>query len=1402
MYKFNIEINSKTVKFSLCFKGLAYRLPAMMNHISRHEKGFLPGVVPVRVISSLLFVINILYSAECTADGKTNIQSFDYYSQEDGLPNNQVQCIFQDRKGWIWLGTSQGLSRFDGYRFVNFLNDPEDTTSLAGRLVRVIFETSDGRLLVGTENGGLNVFDRDRESFIHPYRNSRGLGYADASVNAIAEDSGGNLYLGTDRSLLRIDASGNLSRITPSGGDRLTGDRGLFIRSILPDVMGNVWIGATEGLFVYHPAENTIEEITLPLHNMQSREVFEIVMDEEGLLWAGTYSGGLFIIDPATREMRHVDLAPPYDRTETIRAISRGNLGDFWIGTRGGLYVYSNSKGVTGFYRHDDRDSRSLANNSVLDIFHDSRGETWIGTRGGLNMLAKSKQVFTGFSALPDDNHYLNSSIIYAFWIDPKQRIWIGTEDGGINIYNPSAGTFEYLMAKAGDPNSISQNCIKAFLDDGKGNLWIGTFWGGIDVLDLKTGRITHYKHSSDDPASLSDDRVWALHMDKKGGIWVGTSAGIDRFEGSRRIFEHYTDIVRNKQVNWISTDSEDQIWLGTTDEVIIYDPVSENIVRHDEHSRSFLEDSSHNYWIATLDRGLARYSKSQGALKYIDENDGLANNQALCILEDKSGKLWISTSRGLSRYNPVTGQFRNFTGREGLRNDQFTYGAAYRADSGELLFGGISGFNMFNPAEIVDEDPHVPLLFTELRVFNKPVAISDGRDAILKKSISETTHLVLKYNQNVITLQFAALDFVQSEGSLYSYYLEGFDKDWSQPDYQRTATYTNLNPGDYIFRVRRVQTGNNSGDDELAMEITVLPPFWMTWWFRGLMVIVITALLYFLIRFLVTRELLRRELVQERTKAKNLHELDMLKLRLFTNISHEIRTPLTLILGPLEKMINDRVPPEEMHSYLDLVYRNTKNLDRLINQLLDFRKLETGALRLELTSEDMVGLISNVVASFEEYAREKQVTLRFQTLKKKLIAIFDPGKVETILNNLLSNALKYTEEGGSVTVNLSLVFAGDDEETLNDQPEKQYIEISVKDTGKGISESNITRIFTRFFRVDTEDETTGTGIGLALVKELVRLHKGNIYVISKPGRGSKFTIRLPYETEADRAEQDTAESNTATEQAGAEGAETRVPGPAERADARIMLIVEDNPDVRFFIRSHFDDFYDVYEARNGKEGWDLAVSLIPDVIISDILMPDVDGFEFCKRVKKDERTSHIPLLLLTALHSREHEIEGLSCGADDYLTKPFDISILQTKIENIMSMRKALKEKYTRELILKPSDVTVASPDERFLMKAMEVVEKNISNPDFDIERFADETGVSRMQLYRKFSALTNMTVKEFVRSIRLKRAAQLLLERKMTVSEIAFAVGFRDLSHFRKSFSREFGMSASDYVRRNGVV
>ena len=1328
-----------------------------------------------------------------------NELNFDSFLQEDGLPNNQVQCIFQDRKGWMWFGTSQGLSRFDGYQFVNFMHSPEDSTGFSGTLVRVIYEDRNGNLLIGTENGGLNVYDRERECFRHPYRSGPFFSGRTVSVNDIAEDKTGNIWLGTDANLVKIDTLGNVLPVSRANDGGTFSFYGNFIRVLQFDNQGKLWVGTNEGLFVYLPETGEIEYQELPFTNGNTDEIWELFPDADGSIWVGTYSNGAFIVEPQHRTVQKVPLKRLAERTETVRSISTDDFENYWIGTRGGLYVYNKAQGIVGFYRHDDREPASLINNSVLDIFHDKRGETWIGTRGGVSLLTKRKQRFHSFGSHPSNNKYLNSSIVYAFWIDEQNRIWIGTEDGGVNIYDPETGLFSYLMAGPEAPNTVSRNCIKAFLDDKKGNLWIGTFLGGIDVLNLKTGRFTHYKNNPSSPKSLSDNRVWDFLLDNDGNIWVGTSAGLNRFDAATQSFVRYPQIAGQEQVNWIEMDSCNNIWLGTPDEVIIYNPESKNITRFTEHPRYFLEDSKGRCWVATLDKGLALYSATSGAIRYYNRGDGLSNNQALCILEDNDHFLWVSTSNGLSKFNPETGRFQNYTSRDGLTNNQFTYGAAYKSKDGKLLFGSISGFNIFDPSVVKSDDLKVPLVLTELRVFNKKVEIAPGKKSILKKSISETNHLVFDYAQNVFTLEFAALNYVNSRSNQYSYFLEGFDKEWSSPSVSRSATYTNLDPGNYIFRVKRVVSDSMGQESELQVIITVLPPYWKTRWFRFLVLVVIGALIYLLVQFLIYREKIKNELVVERMKARKLHELDMLKLKFFTNISHEIRTPLTLILAPLEKLVSREMSPEEVRSHLEIMHRNSRQLDRLINQLLDFRKLESGNLKLELLQGDLVHFVSEIVHSFDSYAEEKEIQLRFNTLKKRLMARFDADKIEKILNNLLSNAFKFTGKGGKITINLSLVFDSGEEDPSNENQDREYIEITVRDTGQGISQRNVTKIFNRFFQAGEQAVQTGTGIGLAFVKELVELHKGKIFVESKPGKGSKFIVRIPYEADMEEISAEKLVTETRKMNKPEFIQQEEMATDSDCTD--ILLVVEDNPDVRALIKSHFTPKFKVLEANDGREGWEIALNAIPDVIISDVLMPDVDGYEFCRKIKKDERTSHIPVLLLTALHSKEHEMKGLSCGADDYITKPFDLNILQTKIDNMLSVRNSLKEKYSGEITLQPKNIVISSPDEKFLNRVVAAVEENISDADLDIERFAQKVGVSRMQLYRKLDALTDMTVKEFIRNIRLKRAAQLLLQEKMSVSEIAYAVGFKDLSHFRKCFRQLYGMNASEYIQKNSL-
>lgn len=1344
----------------------------------------------------LLCLLLVSNASRSEAIDAVNNLNFDFYSQEHGLSSNQIHSILQDKKGWMWFGTSQGACRFDGYKFTVFKNDAEDSTSLKGNLVRAIFEDRKGQLWIGTENGGLNKFNREKENFQHLFSSGNQTELKDASVTSIHEDQAGNLWVGTETHLYLIKGENSISEIKPTNLSVFSD----YFRVLLSDRSGRIWLGTNHGLLVYNPKTNTSEKINLSQSLSSNEEIWEIVMDDDGAIWVGTYANGMYIVNPATLEARQVIIDPNNDRSNTVRSISKDKNGKYWIGTRGGLYIYEKLKGVTAFYYHEEREPKSLVNNSIQCIAHDLKGDVWIGTRNGINFLIEERQNIHGYKSMPGDDRYLNSSEIYAFWIDPKGDIWAGTESGGINILNRKTGRFNYLQPQKGNPNSLSRNCIKALLADGQNNLWIGTFLGGLDVLNLRTETFKHYRNDPADPGSLSDNRVWALLKDSSNDIWVGTTAGVDQFNPQTGGFIHHNNLSEG-QVNWLAEDDEHCLWIGS-DILVIYNPIDKSIVRVNESTRYMLQDSKKRFWLATNNQGVALYSKEKGILRYFNEKNGLANNQTLAILEDNEHFLWISTTNGLSKFDPEKERFHNFSLKNGFQNNQFTYGAAFRSKNGELLFGGISGFNVFDPAKIKSGEYFAPIVLTDLKIFNKSVKISDSKRDVLTKCISETEKIELKYEQNSITLDFASFDYANNLGIQYSYYLEGFDKDWTEPSVSRSATYTNLDPGEYTFRVKTVSIDRQESNTGPVLTIVVLPPYWKTWWFRVLLFVVIAGLFYMLIAFLVNKEKLKNDLVLERLKAKKLHELDMMKLRFYTNISHEIRTPLTLILGPLEKMKNNMLPPSEIKGHVEVMHRNATQLHQLINQLLDFRKLETGNLKLILTSGDLVSYISEIVSSFDKYAEEKEIELKFNSLKKRIITNFDTDKVAKIMNNLLSNAFKFTGKGGKISVNLSLVFDDSSEnDQLRNSEENRLIEITVKDTGIGISESNLEKIFTRFFQIGEGAAQTGTGIGLALTKELVKLHNGKLFVTSKPGKGSKFTVQLPYE------ELNLSESAEHVHSADQKEPELVASIPEEHlgeqivAGQKIMLLVDDNADVRYFIKSHFSATYQVLEAGNGVEGWPIALKTIPDIIISDVMMPDMDGFEFCRKIRKDERTSHIPILLLTALGSREHEIEGLGYGADDYITKPFDLVILQTKVENILSVRQSLKQKYTGEILLQPRNVILSSPDERFLQKAITVVEDNIDDPDLDIEKFASEIGVSRMQLYRKLNALTEMTVKEFVRSIRLKRAAQMLVQKKLNISEVAYAVGFRDLSHFRKCFKQEFGMSASEYVDKHGA-
>jgi ligand-binding sensor domain-containing protein len=672
-------------------------------------------IVRYRKIFYLLnMVVLCFFVSKSTGAEVVNNLNFDFFSQENGLSNNQIHCIHQDSKGWMWFGTSQGVCRFDGYKFTVFKNNPEDSTTLKGNLVRTIYEDRRGELWFGTEFGGLNKFNRDKESFEHLYWSGVQNKLRDAIVTSIHEDSTGNLWVGTSTNLYRIGKNGTLSEIKTSANNSFSE----YIRIIQTDQSGKIWLGTNNGVFIYNPDNEQIQKINLTPDISATHEIWAIYKDEDGTFWIGTYAHGLFTIDPVTRKVRQIILDGENDRSQTVRAVSKDRNGKYWIGTRGGLYIYEKIKGVTAFYYHDEREPKSLVNNSIQCIFHDLKGDVWIGTRNGINFLIEERQNIQGYKSMPGDNHYLNSSEIYAFWVDPRGDIWVGTESGGINILNRKTGRFSYMLPRKGDPNSLSRNCIKALLDDGNNNLWIGTFLGGIDVLNLQTGVFKHYRNDPNDPTTLSENRVWALLRDSKNNIWIGTSSGIDKFEPKTGSFTHFRNLVDGQQVSWLAEDSDHTLWIGATD-LVLYNPDNQKITRIQESTRYMLQDSKNRYWLAT-NRGLALYSKEKGIVKYYSEKNGLSNNQTLAILEDDENFLWISTTNGLSKFDPERERFHNFSLKNGFQNNQFTYGAAYKTSGGELLFGGISGFNIFNPVKIKSGDYFPRIVLTDLKIFIK----------------------------------------------------------------------------------------------------------------------------------------------------------------------------------------------------------------------------------------------------------------------------------------------------------------------------------------------------------------------------------------------------------------------------------------------------------------------------------------------------------------------------------------------------------------------------------------------------------------------------------------------------------------------------------------------------------
>ncbi|MGV3503710.1 MAG: two-component regulator propeller domain-containing protein [Adhaeribacter sp.] len=1361
---------------------------------------------------------------------------FSRVSPEEGHINNQVNCILKDRRGYMWFGTNAGLNRYNGYAFEVFQHAAGDTSSLSADFIVNLAEDPQGYIWVFTQQG-IDLYDPTTGSFIRdpaPFLKKYGL--PDAGIRHILKDGQGYYwFVHPSKGLFRYaPRQGQTTRFAHQAGDpqSLADNR---IAAFAQDRSGAFWVMHDRGIL--EKIDGRSGKVTYrnrDLQQLSGRDAkpYVIFPDADGDLWVFVPEAdkGVFYFNNQRKTFQTIDTRsrPLQLNNNLVRSITQDDQGLVWIGTdHGGINLINKDYGTVQYLRHQANDERSISQNSIYALYKDPTGIIWVGTyKEGINYYHRHLYKFQTYRHHPQQPGSLPFNDVNRFAEDAQGNLWIGTNGGGLLYFNRATGQFRQHLADAARPGALSSNVIVGLHLDRARQLWIGTYYGGLNLFDGQFFRA--YRHQAGQPASIASDLVWDIFEDSRGKLWIGTlGSGLDLFDRQQQTFRHFVagqpNSVHTNYILHFTEDRDGDLWFATDNGVGRYERRTGRFSSYanspgaarglsDNQVNTVLADSRGLIWIGT-NKGLSFFDKQRNAFRSFRREDGLPDNAIQGILEDNAHHLWVSTQNGLSRLqvsSDAAGRiqlaFKNYGVSDGLQAAAFNTNAAFKTGKGELVFGGSQGFNLFDPRsfEVNRIAPNVVL--TGLQLFNQPVAVGqewEGR-VILDSALSATRQIVLSHRQNMFTVSFAALSFLQPEKNQFAYKLEGFNDAWLQADSKtRKATFTNLDPGTYVLRVKAANNDGIWNQQGVSLKITILPPWWLSRPAFVLYALLLAGALYVGRRRIQARERRQFRLEQERQEARRLAELNRMKIKFFTNVSHEFRTPLTLILAPLKGLV-EGMPEGRQKSQLQLVQRNARRLLNLVNQLLDFRKMETRQIPLHLTAGEVLGFVQETAGSFSDLAEQKQIAFSFQAGAASCHTVFDHDKLEKVLLNLLSNAFKFTLPGGTIAMQAD----------IRENDGGKSLELSVQDSGIGIPREKQEQIFESFFQHEVPGTMVnqGSGIGLALTREFVKLMGGTIAVDSAPGQGSRFTVVLPLP--------ETAAPPASPPQPEAAGAETRAPEereplaeeeiqsgqpglpeppPARKSGKKpLLLLVEDNEDFRFYLQDNLKEEYEVSQAANGREGWQQVLALLPDLVVSDVAMPEMDGVALCRKIKSDTRSSHIPVILLTANSSEEQVLEGYKTGANDYITKPFNVEILQSRIRNLVSLQESIRQSFQQYLEVSPQEISITSLDEKFILSAIELVEKNMDNPDFSVEDMGRQLGLSRTSLYKKVVALTGKSPLEFIRVLRLKRAAQLLLESQLSVSEIAAEVGFNTVKYFTKYFKEEFNCLPSAYARK----
>lgn len=1319
---------------------------------------------------------------------KAQKMHFRNYTVADGLCSNTIWDIEQDEQGYMWFGTKYGLNRFDGYEFKSYQHHKDDPGSIGNNFIRKIFKYDQRTFWIGTD-AGVYIFNLEKQKFklFEPV--------GKIFINDITRMKNGDIWIATkEKGAYRYQQkSGELQQFTSFSGSplRLSSNE---ISRIVEDDQGNIWLGTYgKGIDVMLHQSTQIRRYNADGRkgSLSHNTVIDLYKDLEGRIWVGTMAGGLNLFDSSSNSFTAFKRSGTNSISDNlVRGIFQPKPGVLYIATEKGLNVLDIPTKKFSAYQHRSNDPYSISDDAVYTIFKDNKNGIWSGTFfGGVNYHNDDLPAFEYYYSSGGRNS-LPGNAVSAFLESGKDNFWIGTEDGGLSYFDSASKTFRKYPFAA-NQDTLSYHNIHALYEDRKGNVWIGMYTGGLNIYNPRTGKIRRYTNKPSVPASLSDNSVYSIDEDRKGRIWVSTISGLNLYNPQDDNFLRIRGGNLDKMcIYQVCQDSEqDLLWIATYDNGLLSLNPETKLIQKYSHSENpgsissnkvitLFDDGRGNLWVGTDGGGLNLFDKKTKKFKVYGDEYGIKSAVIFGIVEDDNGKLWLSTNSGIYEFDPKTKKERNFGKWDNLQSQQYNYKSYYKSSSGKLYFGGIKGFNAFYPDSIKRTKETVAIAFTNFQLFNKDVDVQE-EGSPLQKAISFTKHITLRYDQSVVSFEYAALHYEAPEKARYAYKMEGFDKDWNYVGQQRKATYTNLPPGDYVFKVTEMEDGAINENKISSIQVTIKPPFYKTTLAYIIYAIVLISAGLALRRYSILRSKKNNERKLERLKAKSEQDFYKQKIEFFTAMAHEIRTPLSLIIAPLERLMNSREKNPETDGQLKIMEENSDRLLNLVNQLLDFRRIESDIYEIHTEKLELVSFVRALHKRFSSIPYQNTVEFGLNSEFKELELYADPEALTKILSNLLINAFKFTRSRVEIRINELQKGAGAED----------YVSISVEDDGIGIPQSQLNNIFTKFFKVSSDNHhygnLGGAGIGLALAKSLAEKHGGELQVESHSGIRTIFTVLIPLVLRQREAEELYAEP------------------PIDEAplnDKQSVLIVEDDKALRSFIyESLLNEGYHAIKAKDGIEALEQLKKHSPDIVISDVMMPEMDGFELCKAIKTDINYSHIPVILLTAKTNTEAEIEGLENGADAYISKPFKWKQVSLITKNLLDLQLSLRQKFAQQPFEGAEVLIAESRDKKFMASLINSIETHLSDTQFSVEELGRELGLSRSSLYKKVKSLTGYVPNEFIRLIRLKHAAKLLATQEYTISEVGYMAGFNSHSYFSKCFFQQFKETPSEFAEKH---